>query len=467
MRIFGKHLLLHLGTLIISFAFLGLVLTQGIRGFLTDQRADELTSLARRVAHSMENFSELGFRNLHYLGQEILNIHQYTDATVAIIDSLGNVILAHGLPVGAVAEIEDASELAPVMNGQIVVVFGTANHPALQPLLFVAYPFWINNEVAGAALVGFSMAELEAAIFEMFRNTMIALGITAAFAFLLIYVSSRAISQPLRQINEAASIIAGGDLDKRIPVRGKDEVAQLATQFNRMAESLQDQERVRHSFIANLSHDMRSPLTSMRGFVMAIKDGIVTPEEQPYYLGIILDESERLIKLSNDILDIHRIQYAGLVLEKTAFDINDLIRKTILGFSRHALDKRLMITSHFAHPEDMVEADEAKIRRSLYNLIDNAVKFTPEGGEITVETTATKEKVTISIRDNGRGMTEDEKKHIFERFYKGDPSRGEDKAGSGLGLSITKAFIRAHGESLTVESSPESGSVFTFTLPLL
>jgi len=298
---------------------------------------------------------------------------------------------------------------------------------------------------------------------------MIALGITGAFAFLLIYASSRAISRPLRQINEAASIIAGGDLDKRIPVKGKDEVAQLATQFNRMAESLQDQEKVRHSFIANLSHDMRSPLTSMRGFLMAIKDGIVTPEEQPYYLGIILDESERLIKLSNDILDIHRIQYAGLILEKTAFDINALIRQTILGFSHRALDKRLMITSHFAHPEDMVEADEAKIRRSLYNLIDNAVKFTPEDGEIIVETTikpTSKGKVSISIKDNGRGMTEDEKKRIFERFYKGDPSRG-DKTGSGLGLSITKAFIRAHGESLTVESSPETGSVFTFTLPLL
>ncbi|MCL2217337.1 MAG: HAMP domain-containing histidine kinase [Defluviitaleaceae bacterium] len=465
MRIFGKHLLLHLSTLIISFVFLGLVLTQGIRGFLTERRADELMSLAQRVAHSMENFTEFGARNVIYFRDEILNIHRYTDAAVLLIDTEYNPILSIGLPYGAVAEIYVA-ELRPLMDGYTVVVLGTANHPALEPLLVAGYPFWIDGEIAGAALVGFSMAELEAAISEMYRITMIALLITAAFAFLLIYASSRAISRPLRQINDAAGIIASGEFDKRIPIKGKDEVGQLATQFNKMAESLQDQERVRHAFIANLSHDIRSPLTSMRGFLMAINDGIVPPEEQPYYLGIILDETERLIKLSNDIMDIHRIHDTEIVLERSVFDINGLIRKTILGFSRRATDKRLMITSRFAHPEDMVEADEDKIRRSLYNLIDNAVKFTGENGEITVETTISKEKVAISVHDNGRGMTEEEKKYIFDRFYKGDPSRGEDKMGNGLGLSIVKAFVRAHGETLTVDSSPDKGSVFTFTLAL-
>lgn len=464
MRIFGKQLLLYLGTLIISFSFLGLVLSQSLRGFLTAQRANELTNLARRVAHSMENFSEYGIFNLHLLGQEIQNIHRYTDVTVIIIDVNYNVFVAYGLPVGAVARIYEA-ELAPVMRGESVTVFGTSNHPALEPLLVVGEPFWLGGEVAGAALVGISMSELEAANFEMYRIMLITLVLSALLAFVLVYISSTATSRSLRQINEAAGIIAGGNFEKRIPVRGKDEVSHLVIQFNKMAESLQEQDRIRNAFIANLSHDIRSPLTSMRGFLTAIADGTVGAEEQPYYLGIILDESERLIKLSNDILDIQRIQDTEVPLQKSVFDINVLIRKTILGFSRRALEKRIMVTSRFAHPTDMVEADEDKIRRALYNLIDNALKFTQEDGEIIIETTKTKNRVTVSVFDNGRGMTEEEQKYIYERFYKGDPSRGEDKLGSGLGLSIVKAFIRAHGETLTGESSPEKGSVFTFTLP--
>jgi signal transduction histidine kinase len=461
MRIFGKYLLLYLVTLIISFAFLGLVLSQALRGFIIEQRTNELTSLAQRVAHSMENFSEYGMFNVHLLGQEIENINSYTDAAVVVMDADYNVFVSYGFPSGAAAHVY-GEELAPVMRGETVTVFGTSEHPALASFLVAAHPFWLGGEIAGAALVGFSMAELETAVSEMYRIIFFALIIAAVFSFILIYVTSSATSRPLRQISEAAVVIAGGDFDKRIPVRGKDEVSRLAIQFNKMAESLQEQEKIRNAFIANLSHDIRSPLTSMRGFLTAIADGTVPPNEQPYYLGIISDESERLIKLSNDILDIQKADS----LKKSVFDINDLIRKTILGFSRQATEKRLMITSRFAHSADMVEADEDKIRRAIYNLIENAVKFTQEDGEIIIETTEIKNKVAVSVSDNGRGMSEDELPHIFDRFYKGDPSRGEDKMGSGLGLFIVKSFIRAHGEQLTVKSSIEKGSVFAFTLPL-
>jgi len=463
MRIFWKQLLLYLGTLVISFVLLALVLTQGIRGFLTEQKIAELTTLAQRVAHSMENLWQYGgIYNIFILETEIRNIHQYTDSAVMIIDNRYEVIVRHGFE----ATLPDVAALAPLMYGEVVAVIGTADTPAFAPLLVVGYPFWFDGQVWGAALVGFSMEELENAISEMYRITLIALAGIGFFALILIYMSSRAISRPLRQVNEAASVIAGGDFDKRLPVRSKDEIGQLAKEFNRMAESLQQQERIRREFIANLSHDMRSPLTSMRGFLTAISDGTISPEQQPHYLNIVMDESERLIKLSNNILDIHRIQDAEVELTKIEFDINDLIRKTILGFQQRALDKRIMITSHFAHPIDIVNADEEKIGRVMYNLIDNALKFTPEEGEITVETTVTAAtgKIAISVADTGRGMTEEEQQRVFDRFYKGDPSRNEDKMGSGLGLSIVKEFVRAHGEWVTVESKIGVGSVFGFML---
>ena len=465
MRIFWKQLFIHLGTLIISFVLLALVLTQGIRGFLTEQKVAELTTLAQRLARTMEDFTQFGIINVIALETELINIHRYTDASVVIINDSYDIFVGPGFS-DVLAALPYVAEISPVIYGEIVTVFGDAENPALEHIIAVRYPFWFGDEVAGAALVGVSMAALENAISEMYRITMIALAGVGVFAFLLIYVFSRAISRPLRQMNEAASVIASGDFEKRLPIRSKDEVGQLAREFNRMAESLQAQERIRREFIANLSHDMRSPLTSMRGFLTAFNDGTIPPEQQPYYLKIIMDESERLIKLSNNILDIHRIQDAEVALNKTEFDINDLIRTTILGFQQRALDKRIMIASRFAHPHDIVLADEDIIRRVMYNLIDNALKFTPVDGEVTVETTVNSAdgKVTISVADTGIGITEAEQKRVFDRFYKGDPSRNEDKMGSGLGLSIVKEFVRAHGEAIMLESEVGKGSVFTFQL---
>jgi len=459
MRIFWKQLLLHLGTLIISFVLLAVILTQGIRGHLTEQKIAELTTLAQRVAHSMENFAAYGLLNLPLLTTEIINIQQYTDATVMIVGNNFDVLV----PVEADLWL-DSTQLFAVMQGSAIVV--TIEDP--HPMLVVGYPYRFGGQVAGAALVRFSMAELENAIAEMYRLTLIALGGIGALAFLLIYFSSRAISRPLSQMNEAAGVIAAGDFDKRLPIHSSDEVGELAQQFNLMAESLQQQERVRREFVANLSHDMRSPLTSMRGFLTALGDGTIPPQQQPRYLNIIMDESERLLNLANNLLDIHQIQEAGVKLHKSQFDINDLIRKTVLGFEKRALDKRIMISSRFAHTSDMVSADEDKISRVISNLLDNALKFTPDGGEITVETTinSSDTKLTVSVGDNGRGMTEEEQRRVFERFYKGDQSRNEDKMGSGLGLSIVKEFVRAHGGSVRVKSAVGVGSSFAFSLEL-
>jgi len=464
MRILWKQLLIHLGTLIISFALLALVLTQGIRGFMTEQKIGELTSLAQRVATRMQDVAVYGgIFNFQRLEVEIMNVRQYTGSYVMIIDDNYTAIVWTGFGEFS-PNLPYASVLSPIMAGEVVAVFGTVETPTFQQLLVVGYPFWMDGQVAGAALVGFYMTDLETAISEMYRMALIALAAAGAFAFVLIYISSQAISRPLRQMNEAASVISGGDFAKRLPIRRSDEVGQLAAQFNRMAESLERQERVRREFIANLSHDMRSPLTSIRGFLTAILDGTIEPAQQPHYLNIIMDESERLIKLSNNILDVDKLQDAE-ALTLTEFDINDLIRKTILGFKQRAIEKRIVITSHFAGSQDMVLADEEKIRRVMYNLVDNALKFTPEDGEITVETTATRDgKVDISVADTGCGLTEEEQQRVFDRFYKGDASRNMDKLGSGLGLSIVQEFVRAHGEVVTVESELGRGTVFSFSL---
>jgi signal transduction histidine kinase len=259
--------------------------------------------------------------------------------------------------------------------------------------------------------------------------------------------------------------MASGAFDKRIDVRSRDEVGELAASFNHMAESLEEQERVRRAFISNLSHDIRSPLTSIRGFLRAVLEGDVPPEKTDYYIGIVMDESERLIRLADNILDYSLTQERSVSLDKTDFDINGLIRRIALSFERRATEKNISLSCRFARETDMVRADAEKIGRVVYNLLDNAVKFIPEGGEITVETRAEGGMLRVCVSDDGPGIAPEELPRVFERFYKGDPSRNEDKKGSGLGLSIVKEIIRAHGGRITAENNPGGGCVFAFTLP--
>jgi len=468
-RIFWKQLLLHLGILIVTFVLLGFLLVNSINNLFIEQRVEELTNLAHRMSANVERFTALadvGILNPAPMINEMRNLHQYLDAVIILLDAQLNILQYQGVPDGTFFDVPGI-ELLPLLDGEIITVFGTNLHPSLSPLLIVGYPFYFNGEVAGASLVGIFMADLENTIDEMLRIIVFSLVIAGFFAAILVYFTSRRISKPLRQINNAAVEITDGDLNKRININRKDEVGQLASQFNKMAETLSEQERIRREFIANLSHDIRSPLTSMRGFLTAISDGTIPPDMQPHYLNIVKDESERIIKLSNEMLDLHTIQSAEIELARTTFDINDCLRKAIMSFERRAVEKKLMIHSHFAHAADIVWADEDKVFRCVYNLIDNAVKFTPEDGEITIETTTRDDVVTVSVADNGPGMDADEQKRVFDRFYKSDPSRGVDKMGSGLGLSIVREFIKAHGENINVHSEPGKGTTFEFTLPLM
>jgi len=463
MRIFGKQLLLHLSILAISFAFLGIVLTRAMADYMTAQREAALQDSANRVARSVESFFLTvyfyGDVNFDPLAAQIENVSDLLDARVTIVNSYLDVIYS-GLPHGATIA---TSYFEDVFMGDSVTFSTSTVYGSADELLFAAHPFRLGSRVIGAVLVSVSLQELEATISGMHRITLLSLLGAAILSAILVYISSRAMTRRLRQMNDAAGIISGGVFENRIPVKSHDEVGQLAIQFNTMAESLHNQELIRRAFISNLSHDLRSPLTSIAGFMKAIKDGTAPPESHGYYQDIVLSETERLIKLSNDILDIHRIQDAKLELDLSVFDINKLIRDTIMGLEQRANEQQITITSHFAHATDMVHADKDKIQRCLYNLLDNAIKFTPQGDEIIVETTIKGKKVAVSVKDNGPGMTPDEQRHIFDRFFKGDPSRNELQ-GSGLGLSIAKEFILAHGEQIAVLSAPGKGSRFTFYL---
>jgi signal transduction histidine kinase len=232
-----------------------------------------------------------------------------------------------------------------------------------------------------------------------------------------------------------------------------------------MAGEIARSEEDQRKFIANVSHDFRSPLTSIRGFLQAMLDGTIPPEMHEHYIQVVLNETERLTKLTNGLLTLNNLG-GGMMLEKTDFDINQVIRDTAATFEGTCRAKTLAIEMVLTEEQMIVNADMGKIQQVLYNLIDNAIKFSHSNAVIKVETTEKKNKIFVSVKDSGIGIPKEDQKQIFERFYKSDLSRGKDKKGTGLGLSIVKEIIKAHNENINVISTVGVGTEFVFSLPV-
>lgn len=239
----------------------------------------------------------------------------------------------------------------------------------------------------------------------------------------------------------------------------------LAAALSYMAGEIARSEDDQKKFVANVSHDFRSPLTSIKGYLEAMLDGTIPPELYEKYLTIVLNETERLTKLTNSLLTLNNLNTKGILLEKTDFDINQVIRNVAASFEGTCREKKIAIELILTGEEMYVTADMGKIQQVLYNLLDNAIKFSHHNSMIKLETTEKHNKIFVSVKDSGIGIPKDNLKLIWDRFYKSDISRGKDKKGTGLGLSITKEIIQSHGEHINVISTEGAGSEFIFSLP--
>lgn len=285
------------------------------------------------------------------------------------------------------------------------------------------------------------------------------------FSFLLIYFYR--VHKPLKEILKGALEFANGNLTYTIPVDSEDEMGYLSHSLNYMADKLNKNGEYQRQFISNVSHDFRSPLTSIKGYVEAMLDGTIPPELQDKYLNIILFETERLNKLTNSILELNKYGSHGrTILDTGNFDINHVIKMTAMTFEGRCKEKHLSFELILTGQTLFVRADMSKIEQVVYNLIDNAIKFSHNDSTITIETTEKNGKVFVSVKDTGIGIPKDSLNKIWERFYKTDLSRGKDKKGTGLGLAIVKEIIQAHGENINVISTEGVGTEFIFTLPL-
>ena len=320
----------------------------------------------------------------------------------------------------------------------------------------------------GAVLTVSSSDSLEA-LKDTMVNTILVSSLWILLAALIaVYFITEMITGPLRQMSRAAKKMAVGKFDVRIHVKGKDEVAELAASFNHMAESLENLENMRNTFMANVSHDLRTPMTTISGFIDNILVGAIPKEEQPYYLGVIKEEVRRLSRLVSSLLDISRLQAGDRKLTMTSFDICETARLILISFEQKIDEKRLDVDFICDEDRIFVYADRDAVYQVLYNICDNAVKFASVGGEYKIKINYFEEgktrKVKVSVYNEGEGISQEDLPYVFERFYKADKSRGIDKRGVGLGMFISKTIIDAHGEQISVESEKDKYCEFCFTL---
>lgn len=276
------------------------------------------------------------------------------------------------------------------------------------------------------------------------------------------YFTKKIIIQPINEINKVAKKIAVGEVDKRVSITSNDEIGDLAKSFNIMAESLNQIDANRKDFISNASHELRSPITSIRGFIAGMIDGIISKDKEKYYLNIVYDEIKRLSRLVDDLLDISTLDNSNYSLNKTEEDINGLIKICLASKEAKIEEKDLKVEVILENEHQFVFIDRDRIIQVIINILDNAIKYSHSGETIKIETKVKGEKIYVSIESKGVKLSEEQLIKIWDRFYKSDSSR-TNKESTGLGLSIVRTILSRHGEDIWVKSN-NGETNFTFTL---
>jgi len=284
-----------------------------------------------------------------------------------------------------------------------------------------------------------------------------------AMLLAIYFVSERTIG-PLKSMSRAAKQFASGKFDVRVRVSGSDELSELSAAFNSMAESIANMEKMRSSFLGNVSHDLRTPMTTISGFIDGILDGTIPKEKHDYYLRIISGEVKRLSRLVSALLDISRIQAGERKFVPENFDICELGREILISFEKRIDEKRLDVSFECDRDSMIAFADRDAIHQVLYNLCDNAVKFSREGGMLRMRFEVLDKRIHVSVYNEGNGISAEDLPFVFDRFYKTDKSRSLDKTGVGLGLYICRSVIEAHEENITVRSEEGKYCEFEFTV---
>ena len=434
------------------------------REHLTREKANSLYSEAILIADNYASQLYTNDTSLEAVKAQMDMLSVYLNSIIAIVNPSGRIVTSTDTPLN-VEKIVMIPDFDPTLTAGSYYNVGTFFDTYEENMLNVIAPITSEYKVKGYVVIHTSMADIEKSTGSLLLISYITLGILFLLSLIILIFFTEIVYIPLRKITAATEQYASGNMHYEFQIESDDEIGYLSGCLNYMASEIARTEDNQKKFVANISHDFRSPLTSIRGYLEAMIDGTIPPELHEKYLQIVLNETERLTKLTNSLLTLNNLNTKGMMLDKTDFDINQVIRNTAASFEGTCRKKTIAIELVLTGDKLYVNADVGKIQQVLYNLLDNAIKFSHHDSIIRIETSEKKNKLFVSVKDSGIGIPKDDQKMIFDRFYKSDSSRGKDKKGTGLGLSIVKEIIASHNEHINVISTEGVGTEFIFSLP--
>lgn len=430
---------------------------------LVREKAENLYSEATLIANTYAGGLYTSETNLETVKTQLDSLAVYLNSVIRIVNPSGRLVLDTNLPLN-VDDVVMIENFDPTFTSSSYYIIDNFFGSFETDVLTVLAPITSDYKVKGYVVIHADMLDIEESCNGLLSISYITLVILFLLSLIILIFFTEMVYVPLRKITYATEQYASGNMHYEFQVDSDDEIGYLAACLNYLASEIARSEDDQKKFVANISHDFRSPLTSIRGYLEAMMDGTIPPEMHEKYLGIVLNETERLTKLTNSLLVLNNLNTKGMLLDRTDFDINQVIRNTAASFEGTCRQKTIAIEMVLTGDVMYVNADMGKIQQVLYNLMDNAIKFSHHNSIIRIETSEKKNKLFVSVKDTGIGIPKEDLKLIFDRFYKSDLSRGKDKKGTGLGLSIVKEIINAHGEHINVISTPGEGSEFIFSL---
>ncbi len=489
--LFKKYFLVTISIILASFVFIGGALLLLVSKLWMDEKTELLKENCANVAQNTSDvlksdyLTDSGRGSMIVICNTLLQISNAIDADVFISDLDGDVVYCKEILQSNMAlytgncmvhnqykipedimrpAISETCSMTGDLGGSLSDVHFIVSSPVIVKNKTVAVVFITQPIVDG-------LTPYVAGILRMFFTaTLFAMGV----AFVLVYLVSFRLTKPLREMSAATKQYATGDFSKRITIKRpklrlikEDETDELIQAFNSMAQALATLEMSRRSFIANVSHELKTPMTTIGGFIDGILDGTIEKEKEEQYLKIVSDEVKRLSRLVTGMLNMSKLEAGELDIKPVKFDISEMVFRTLLGFEQIIDKKHIEIRGLDNISTNNITADKDMINQVIYNLVDNAVKFTLEGGYIEVSSKSDIEKAIIKIRNSGKGIPSEEIDKIFERFYKIDKSRSYDVKGAGMGLYLVKTIIELHGGQIMARSELGEYTEFIFQLPLI
>lgn len=431
-----------------------------MKRFVLDEKFTSAMKASRSIEYLTTNFvaDDVDSRYRRVYDSTLASWSIMVEADVTVVNQSGEIFASTNSRRKAQQELA-----AKVLTGETVRSHSGGDY-------IIGIPIRYNSAVIGGIFYYFPPGIMKNTLRDFSSMIFLSLIIAMMIAMCLIAFESRHISGPLKQINTAVLEIASGKFDKRVNLSSNDEIAQLASSFNYMADSLQHLEEMRASFVSDISHELRTPMTSISGFIQGIIDGTIPKDKETEYLTIVLEESKRLSRLTNEMFEMTKMSSPEYKLSVKRYDFAEAVRLCIISAEQKIDERKLQLDVWFENESMYVIADPDAIKRVIINLLDNAIKFSNEGQTVTIRVFEKGKRVVFEIINYGEGISEEDIPHIFDRFYKTDKARSRDRAGAGLGLSFAKNIINLHSQQITVTSVPQEGNnnykktTFTFTL---